>query len=462
MTQRLVFLHLSDIHFAKAKLGSAYDLDEDLRMRLEDDAETVAKSLGPPAAIFISGDIAYSGVRPQYDIAREWLNTRLCKRVGSDPASIWAVPGNHDVDQSIIEQKPSFRDVRQRLRECDVDAIESTLADRLAEPELFYDPLAEYNRFALEIGCDTHVGEPIWRTGDEFRLNDGSILRVYGLNSSLISDSNDHPDTGKMVLGKYQCKIPQLSGVANMIVCHHPFDWIRDADEVERMLQPRSSLQLFGHKHSHKLKKVDDALLQVSAGAVHPSRSESGWEPRFNWLSLCVEENGSSRSLRVDVYPRIWNPNTQSFTADAINCDESKNCKSFLLKLPDWAGRSPDDHSTGPNAGKEEGVADSTILDASSHSGCVAHFEDNRGTPVMNPNRTITQRYLQLGYATRTRIAIRLDLIQDGDDRLQDHMKLRTQLLRAQEAGQLAMLWDLVEEAHNDGRYPVNPFKREE
>ena len=60
MADKLVFLHLSDIHFLRWS-GSRYDLDADLRNELLLDAVDMVKQLGLPDGILICGDIAFSG-----------------------------------------------------------------------------------------------------------------------------------------------------------------------------------------------------------------------------------------------------------------------------------------------------------------------------------------------------------------------------------------------------------------
>ncbi len=455
----LLFVHLSDIHFCKADLGSAYDLDEDLRRLLVADARAMASKLERPSGILISGDIAFHGRKEEYDTAREWLDNELCYTVGVEPSGVWCVPGNHDVDRSIIKEKPSYEDARKEIRQCLPNQIDSFLRRHLKEPEKLYTPITAFNWFAEQFGCDIDAKRPVWDTEDKLTLNDGTILRIYGLNSSLISDSNDDVETGKMVLGTQQVLIPQDSDVENVVLCHHPPDWLRDGDMVEETLKPRCRLQLFGHKHRHRLTTIDSAFVRIAAGAVHPSRSEQEWEPRYNWLKLWVDADGpTGRTLKVLVFPRIWNKTDQKFSADRHNTDAYEDFKSVALPLDPKAVPCQKSATVALAIVGHNEQIESDNSSASGDEEASVEVRDSRGNPIMDRERALVRRYLTLGYVQRMRVATDLGLLKDGDDELPEGERHKLQLKRAKEDGILDRLWDQVEEEHGDGRYPVNPF----
>lgn len=453
----LILLHLSDIHFAKPAIGDAYDLDVDLRRSLEADAKVCREKIGTPDAILISGDIAFSGKREQYSQARSWLDDELCKAVACDPASVWTVAGNHDVDQSIIRAKPTYQDVRMKFRDATVEQIDSLWEHHLKEPELFYGPLTEYNKFAAEIGCQATVDKPRWDTSDRFKLNDGTILRIFGLNSSLISDNNDDIESGKMAIGTHQCQLPTTPGVENLLMCHHPPDWMRDGELAEETFNPRTRLQLFGHKHKHNLKKIDDTLLRVSAGAVHPSRNESGWEPRYNWMCIWVDGQTDNRQMHVNIYPRIWNRGRQTFDADWSSIGGGSEFKHDTLTLEPLPTQVAITRPLPKTLSNESIVTNAEATEGSDQK--TSEVSDNRGVTVSDPERTLARRYFQLGYVDKIRIATDLQLLDESDDDLADQERQAMHLVRAKEKQLLGSLWQRVQQTHNDGRYPSNPFE---
>ncbi len=71
--QKLILVHLSDIHFSQSSGTSVFDLDTSVRNELLIDATNLAKQLGDVTAVLVTGDIAYSGQRAEYDRASTWL-----------------------------------------------------------------------------------------------------------------------------------------------------------------------------------------------------------------------------------------------------------------------------------------------------------------------------------------------------------------------------------------------------
>src|SRR5213595_3593983 len=100
----MLLLHLSDIHFRKGEVGAAMDPNAHLRNELLRDAEARCKAIAKaPDAVLISGDIAFGGDPAEYAYALDWLQ-ELCTRCGMKLASVFTIPGNHDVVRSIASR----------------------------------------------------------------------------------------------------------------------------------------------------------------------------------------------------------------------------------------------------------------------------------------------------------------------------------------------------------------------
>ena len=90
LNQELIFIHLADIHFNKHS-GDEYDLDSDLRNEIKNDVKQFQKDNNcSPAGILISGDIAYSGIKKEYDNAVFFLE-ELSKELGIPETSGFSV-----------------------------------------------------------------------------------------------------------------------------------------------------------------------------------------------------------------------------------------------------------------------------------------------------------------------------------------------------------------------------------
>src|SRR5690242_14900310 len=97
----LTFLQLSDIHF-RHRLGSAqFDLDAQLRKPLLDDIRSKPANGTNYDGMFITGDIAFSGKKAEFDRAKQWLE-EVYAAAGILPERTYMVPGNHDVNRDMI------------------------------------------------------------------------------------------------------------------------------------------------------------------------------------------------------------------------------------------------------------------------------------------------------------------------------------------------------------------------
>lgn len=437
----LVFVHLSDIHF-RCWSGSTYDIDEDLRNELLLDATEVSKQLGQPQGILVTGDIAFNGIKEEYDTAKKWL-TELCTELGRTLEHVWSVPGNHDVDWGYTKQSPTLAAIHNELRQSDEQGIDREIRRFLGDAEaaeLIFRPVSEYNRFAAAFRCQIGPQKPTWQ--HDFSLNDGSFLRLHGLNSTMVSDHLDDIEKN-VILGKYQ--VPKrVSGVAHLVMCHHPPDWWQDADNVEQFFNTRTKIELFGHKHTQRL-IIINSTLRLVAGAVHPDRRAPNWKPCYNWLKISVSKSDGVRKLAVATHPRTWSEETSKFIPDYNNCDGDDH-RDLLLDLEPWVSKSPESNESQPESSGYETTRTSTQ-------------EKGPGTEIMDPVRVLTYRFFDLAHVVRIDIARELNLLRDEDEGLKDYELFGRVLRRAAQEKLLAELWDKIEERHGDNKYTSNPFR---
>lgn len=424
------FLHLSDIHFHKFS-GHSYDLDDSLRNQLVLDIERVAEEIGPPDAILITGDVAFRGAAAEYEFAKKWLS-EICDKLGCNFSHVFCVPGNHDIDQTRITQDSMLMSVHREMRAAQQNELDDIIVKHMRDksaPKVIYGPLTEYNKFAALFGCSISPNKPFWCF--DFVLKDSTTLRLWGLNSSLGSDHEDN-EYKSVPLGERQ--IPEsIPGIVNLALCHHPLDWWQDGDRTKQGFVANSNIALFGHKHVQAMKREDDSIL-LTAGAVHPDRREEGWQPRYNWLRVDVENNNENRKLVTVVHPRLWTTG-RKFEPDFNLCGGNP-FKSYEISL--------------------EPFTKVTSTDVSSPSP-VAVISRDRG---MDPIRILTYRFFELPHLVRRDIARELDLLNDTDEGLQDFELFEKWYNRAEEGGLLADFWDRVQDHHTDNTYNDNPYRK--
>lgn len=309
----MLLLHLSDIHFRKGEVGTAMDPNAHLRNELLRDAEAQCKQIGAvPDAILVSGDIAFAGDPAEYAFALTWLD-QLCGVCGTTLAALFVIPGNHDAVRSIASRN-LIQTIHHDIKNASTVALDGVLRGLLTDTEtsrLLYEALGPYNDFAGQFFCDLLPPErTIARR--ELPLNDGSILRLSGFNSAFVSSTADKkPD---LFIDPACFQLLRERGVEHLVMCHHPYDWLRQGDALRDFLNDVARVHLFGHEHTSRIEMGRD-WVRVAASAAHPDRTEPGWEPGYNLLELAVSGAGSDRRLEVTAHVRVWQQRPGEFRA---------------------------------------------------------------------------------------------------------------------------------------------------
>lgn len=425
----LRLVHLSDIHFNRQFEGPGFDPDEDLRDQLASDLKTFVKSHGKVNALLVSGDVAYSGQKAEYDNASGWLD-RLCEAGGCLPDAVYVAPGNHDVDQGLIRANSLLQDAHDAIRgKATAYDRDAALLRRLEEPDartLFYAPLREFNEFAARYECSFFADADSYAWEHPLIFDDGSMLKIRGMNSAILSGLSD--TIGRLFLGSHACTLPQRAGVEYLTLCHHPPNWLLDGKDVGAALDDRAKIQLFGHEHDQRIDFHRDTA-NLYAGAVNPRRDEQNWRPGYNILELSVQTVGGRRKLMIDVHAREWQ-NTVPRQFRAIEDRGNKPVHHHEIVLDDWeSSRSDTTARTEPLTSSEsQPTAPGQVV------------------PTMTP-REVVHRFFKLSISKKSEILGQLDLLAESDRALPDVEKSKRALLRAKERGLLDKLIELIVKA---------------
>jgi hypothetical protein len=425
-SKKLVFVHLSDIHFVKDVSGeSAYDLDSGLRHALEQDAVRMLQHVGHVDGILVSGDIAFGGKVREYEIARSWLQD-LADRTCCDANLVWCVPGNHDVDQSVHKSLPSLFDTYAALRQS--EDLDGDLRNRLSSSEngpLMFQPLKNYHEhFGAYYGCPTTYRQPHWE--DDLRLNDNSTLRIRGINSAIVSSCQDDAKKGiKLVVGGSQIVYAPENNVVYLTLCHHPPSWLIDEDAVHGALIAHSHIQLFGHKHSHSHEKINETL-RLYSGAVHPVRASKNWDPRYYFLTLEVDRLHGARNLVVELFPRVWCKQSHTFVRDSGDFQDL----AFVVRLtlPEWTA-------------SEDPMSDPSQL-----------VERDTSMNINLDRKRLINRFMRLPYHSQLSILRKFDLFTEEERKTTPDVELFLLSFRkAREKDVLEQVWDAIEAESQKG-----------
>ncbi len=292
--ETLTWLHLSDLHAGERTDWDAgrvlKTLLDDLRI-LRDEHEL------RPDLIFFTGDAAFAGLPDEFDTAGHFLE-EVREACGLERENVFLVPGNHDVDRSVVdpgdtewldEQRKAHDaiGVNEMLRQGDADECWRRIMSRLAE----------YRDFLERAGYDHLLADPERLTYACRRRVRGLDVAVAGLNSAWSCHGDDR---GRLWLGgHYQLATlePELVGARIRIVLgHHPEAWFGEGEagfeyEVQRLFD----FHLHGHEHESWVTAHADSYVRVAAGACY---DRSDRENGYNLVRLDFENDKGEVSLR--------------------------------------------------------------------------------------------------------------------------------------------------------------------
>lgn len=424
----MLLIHLSDIHFRASDIGTAQDPNFALRNEIVRDCRDMCRQLSArPDAIVVSGDIAYAGQKAEYDFATRWLG-QLAEACDVSLSEVFVCPGNHDVDR-----KMAGRVVNQILHKSIKDANEvtrqTTIQGILQDEDLarfIYQPLDDYNLFAGQFFCDMNAPDRT-RAVRDLKFNDGSTLRLWGLNTAFVSSAADIQ--GDLFVDGASLQITREAGVENAVAFHHPASWLRNGQELSDHLNAVSRLQMCGHEH---LGRIEQHLRHVKlrASAAHPDRHEANWTPGFNFIDLDIEGTGETRTMRVKVHVRVWNAGTQRFQAS--HNDVGGQVWEQSIQLDPWRA------ATAPATTAEPVQV------------ALGEPTDEPNDQDMSSLREIGVKFYALSFSKKNEIAGRLGLLEDADLNQPDFERFRRVFQRAHERGLLAALEAAVSNAQKN------------
>lgn len=314
----LRILHFSDIHFGQGKPGF-WEPHDDVREEVLADLTRVLSDNvvgGRANLLLVTGDVAQKGAEAEFKRAAEWLEKVKDVACTSD-VIVRTVPGNHDVNLQHLSEEG--RQVQDALRaEPTVEKAYNYLASAGQQAEALLAPkLADYQSFAFAYGSDfPSFGQP--STVTTIELPGGKGIRLIGLCTVLVSDLTD--DKGRMLLGRNQYSISRDPLYEDVVMMHHPTEWLKDRHEAEQYLRSRARILVTGHEHSPQMSVIerDNGFRQIelAAGALNPPGSEAGYGYCFNWIEMKWVPDGDEQLLSVTVFPRRWQPDRTAFTAD--------------------------------------------------------------------------------------------------------------------------------------------------
>lgn len=427
----MLILHVSDIHFrAPQCLKPETDPDVPIRTRMMQDLEAQVAKLGKVGAILIGGDVAFRAAPEEYETAWNWIQ-QLAAISGCPDGRIFVVPGNHDVDRDMTKKEMPIRNAQNAVFGEPRNNREWMLREQLADKDSgqhLLRPHSAYNVFAAPLGCQIWPEKPFWHQ-DIDDLGSGVTLRIYGLTSTLLSGRNGGDDRKEdLYLSPMQTVLNPEANTANLVLVHHPIDWLADGDEVDDDLTARAQFHLFGHKHRQRVTPAVD-YVRIGAGAVNPSRSETPYDPGYNLLDLTVEGVGPERVIRVALHQRKLQKNPELFVP--ITTRDGADVFVSTIRMPELPAIPHSGVVVAPPAVAEVvvGLATGATED---DAGAVPDGEAAMGD---EDTRDLLFRFWRLASSERRDITTSLGLLEDDEIDLPEPERYGRALIRAGERG---------------------------
>lgn len=296
----LTVIHFSDIHIKTA---------DDVILKRVRELKTACVSSLPnngDVIISISGDIAFSGSKQQYNLAKNLID-EIAEYIFTQKGSrvyVAMVPGNHDCDFS------SETSVRKTL----IDSVHPSKIDLN-----YYSNVAgvqdEYQEFAKSYGIATDTVLPRL----EIKCGDYSVLFTM-VNSAWMSILNEKP--GKLIIPchLYEEVSPEKYKVV-FYMFHHPISWLNP--DLKRQfvdhVRQNADIILLGHEHERDSYNKIGATFSVYCSHGKELQNNDSGESAFTVI------NFDSVFQNYDIIDFKWNGEIYDRCAEEVKNQYHKN-----------------------------------------------------------------------------------------------------------------------------------------
>jgi formylglycine-generating enzyme required for sulfatase activity/calcineurin-like phosphoesterase family protein/energy-coupling factor transporter ATP-binding protein EcfA2 len=266
----ITILHLSDIHFKKKKDEKNKTFRQNVQTGLIDAIGAHVKKHGSPDFVAVTGDIAFSGQKHEYDEAWEFFEE--LKKILAPGTVFLAVPGNHDVDR---EQVSEFFSMYPIVKAGQTDRF---LEDKSQIKNFINIKFSAFRDFCRRLQPGLY-DDYFWVKNFQDKQ-----VSVVGLNSAWASEGDR--DRFQIALGYPQvyAALVKASMPHRVILMHHPlFNWLeeRDTQKWSGEVFNKCGLILHGHMHMDSalsFSTPSDSCLSIGANATYTHDGYIGFQ----------------------------------------------------------------------------------------------------------------------------------------------------------------------------------------
>ncbi len=319
----LRFLHVSDFHLKPNRI-QRYDQDKVLRGLIEFLERDKARF--PLDAIFITGDLAFSGNPAEYALVTEFLQQML-HVTGVAPERTFVVPGNHDANRRVgkwlLRTLPDPETADAFFLEN--DARDAHLRKFDAYRTSLSAVLGEHRKLGLGVGKDA-VEIIDW--GD-------ARIAVASSNSAWFAQADS--DMGKLWLGEANIaeagdRLAEERATFCIALMHHPHEYLdeQERDTIEDRMERTFDVVLRGHLHKNKTKVIKSqrgGYVEVAGKAAYQSSL---------WPNCCYLGEIRPCARTVKLYPYQYGKGADPWVLDTtVFPDDAADGYAHTFEVPE-------------------------------------------------------------------------------------------------------------------------------
>ncbi|MDQ1354874.1 MAG: hypothetical protein QG657_5183, partial [Acidobacteriota bacterium] len=271
----ITILHLSDIHFRKKKDEKNETFRGKVQERLVEAVTGHLKEHKNLDFVAITGDIAFSGKKKEYDEALEFLGK--LKKVLPKGTEFLAVPGNHDVDRDEIDE---FFSIKENI-------IAKDLTDKFLENEQKVKDCINIKFNAFRQFID-YLNPGLYQNKEDYfwvKNYKKKEVAFLGLNSAWACEGDKDPLHIALGFPQAVTALDNAKDMTNKIVLlHHPlfncFE-LKDFNKWSGEIFEKCPLILHGHVHFDNalgLNTPSASCISIGANAVYTHDGYIGFQ----------------------------------------------------------------------------------------------------------------------------------------------------------------------------------------
>ena len=310
---KILLLHLSDIHFRMR--------DNVVSSRARAIAASTFAKLRSTQAVFVivSGDIAFSGAREEYDVASTFFQTLRNVFMEETESPIYFIlsPGNHDCE---LTGDLSIRDaVINQVVQTDGNSTAPAMIEECIKVQ------ANFAAFRHAWEADNKVYEdPLWVTY-AFDIAGHKVL-FDCLNVAWMSERQEKP--GKLVfpVERYKSFASDLADI-RILVLHHPLNWYSQSTHrpFRTLVRSLANIVITGHEHEQNFGENKDVesgqSIYIEGGALQTHDGAPG--SSFNIIEIDFDDQQYACDLHAwdgELYAPQEVPAWQGYHPLSVRC----------------------------------------------------------------------------------------------------------------------------------------------